>query len=256
MRSLFSAGRWLVFFALVTALSAQPPRSARVDASAPLSRESEGGALKLHESFLARGKAGPIGLLFLGDSITGGWSRAPRIWDDTFGKYQPANFGVDGDTTQNLIWRIEHGELDGIHPKVTVLMIGTNNSGSHSAAQITAACKKIVDLIRSKIPETKILLLGILPRGPWREKGGTPLPFAIIEANWRMAVSAAVNSQLAGFADGRDVRFLDFGERLLGPDGSVADAFFMHDQLHLSVAGYQVWADAMQPLLTEMWAQK
>src|SRR5476651_2648683 len=134
------------------------------DASAAMAKQDDGTFLKLHESFLARGKAAPIGVLFLGDSITNHWRIAPEIWEKYYGKYQPVNFGISGDTTQNVIWRIEHGELDGIHPRVVVLMIGTNNSGSNSAAEIFAADKKIVDLIRARLPTAKVLLLAIFPR--------------------------------------------------------------------------------------------
>jgi beta-glucosidase len=257
MRTRFSACRWLGWLALAPALAAQPdgpPRLLRVDASAPIARDDDLFRSR-HESFLARGKAGPIGLLFLGDSIVAFWSNAPRLWDSAFGQYQPANFGLPGDTTQNLIWRIEHGELDGLHPRVTVLMIGTNNSGSHTAVQIAAAIKKTVDLIRAKIPGTKVLLLAITPRGPWRADGEKASPRSIIEANWRMAAIEAVNVQLGDLADGSSVRCLDLGPRFLGPDGAIAEQL-MPDQLHLSVAGYAVWAEAMKPLLTEMWAQK
>src|SRR6185369_6839502 len=112
-----------------------------------------------HEQFLARAKAGPIGVLFLGDSITEGWAKAPHIWEHYFAKYQPTNFGIGGDQTQHVIWRIENGELDGISPKVVVLMLGTNNSGAHTAAQIAAADRKIVQMIRTRLPGAKILLL-------------------------------------------------------------------------------------------------
>src|SRR3954466_15384342 len=147
--------------AAVTAAAATP---AVVDASAAIPKTGNARFFELHEKFLARGKSGPIGVVFLGDSITEGWGKAPHIWEHYFGKYQPANFGIGGDQTQHVIWRIENGELDGISPKAVVLMIGTNNSASHTGEQIADAIKKTVGLIRAKIPGTKVLLLAILPR--------------------------------------------------------------------------------------------
>lgn len=216
-------------------------QSVHVDASAPIPKNDSGVFLKKHESFLARAKAGPIGLLFLGDSITANWTKAPHIWQAYYEKYQPANFGIGGDTTQNVIWRIENGELDGIHPKVVVFMLGTNNSSSHTADEIFAADKKIVGMIRAKIPETKILLLAIFPRGPRNKESGEE----------RMKVIHDVNTKLASLDDGKAVRFLDIGSVFLGQDGKIPQSL-MPDQLHPSPAGYQLWADAMKPLLDEM----
>lgn len=252
MKKIHSRLVLLSLVALLPAARAQGPAPAiaavarqHTDASAAMPKTDDGTFLKLHESFLARGKAGPIGVLFLGDSITNHWRIAPEIWEKYYGKYQPVNFGISGDTTQNVIWRIEHGELDGIHPRVVVLMIGTNNSGTHTAAEIFAADKKIVDLIRARIPETKLLLLAIFPRGPRTKDGNGP------NSEQRMAVLNPVNRQLATLDDGKQVRYLDLGPKFRGADGKIPDAI-MADQVHPTVAGYQVWADAMQPLLEEM----
>ncbi len=140
--------------ALAQAQPAPAPAAAPVDAAAPIPKTGNARFFELHEKFLARAKAGPIGVLFLGDSITEGWGKAPHIWERYYGKYDPANFGIGGDQTQHVIWRIENGELDGIHPKVVVFMLGTNNTGSHTAAQIAAADRKIVSMIRDRLPET------------------------------------------------------------------------------------------------------
>ncbi|HVW21337.1 MAG TPA: GDSL-type esterase/lipase family protein [Opitutaceae bacterium] len=223
------------------------PGHSHPDASASTEKHDKGQFLKKHESFLARAKAGPIGLLFLGDSITDNWrARAPRLFDEAYGKYQPANFGIGGDTTQNVIWRIDHGELDGIHPKVVVLMLGTNNSASNSAEEIFAADRKLVGLIREKIPQAKVLLLAIFPRGPRQNTNGTPDDSAL-----RMGVIARTNRMLATLDDGRNVRFLDIGAKFLGPDGRIPDAI-MADHLHPTLAGYRIWVEAMQPTLDEM----
>jgi beta-glucosidase len=239
----------LLALTLLVAAHAQAPAAAprpHPDASAATAKKDKGEFVKRHESFLARAQAGPIGLLFLGDSITDNWSHAPEIWKKYYAQYNPANFGIGGDTTQNVIWRIEHGELDGIHPRVVVLMIGTNNAGSNNADEIFAADRKIVGMIRARLPESKILLLAIFPRGSRRNRDGTEDNYAV-----RMAIINAVNPRLATLDDGVNVRFLDIGAKFLGPDGRIPDAI-MSDHLHPTVAGYQIWADAMQPLLTEM----
>jgi len=225
---------------------AAPAAPAHVDASAPIPKKDNGAFVKRHEGFLARAKAGPIGLLFLGDSITDNWSKAPHIWERYYGKFEPANFGIGGDTTQNVVWRIENGELDGIHPKVVVLMLGTNNSASHTAEEIAAADKKIIGMIRAKIPETKVLLLAIFPRGARKNTNGTMDPW-----EKRMEVIRAVNAELAKLDDGVNVRYLDIGKAFLADDGTIPH-IIMPDQLHPNAAGYQLWAEAMQPLLTEM----
>jgi len=243
----------LILGALTAAAPAQnptvPPTAAHphLDASAPMAKADKGQFLQRHESFLARAKAGPIGLLFLGDSIIDNWrNRAPQLWDEAYGKYQPANFGIGGDTTQNVIWRIDHGELDGIHPRVVVLMIGTNNSASNTADEIFAADQKIVRLIRAKIPETKVLLLAIFPRGPRKNTNGSTDNYVL-----RMSVITPVNQRLATLDDGQNVRYLDIGPKFLGPDGQIPDAI-MSDHLHPTLAGYYIWVAAMQPLLDEM----
>lgn len=203
---------------------------------------------ELHESFLARAKAGPIGMVFLGDSITYGWTKHPEVWEKYFGKYQPANFGIGSDRTQNVLWRIENGELDGISPRVAVLMIGTNNSGANTADEILAGQRKIVRLIREKLPRTKVLVLAIFPRGPrhFDAKG-----VARDDGVTRMRVIDEVNKGLASFDDGRNVRVLNINHVFRDSDGRLPDSV-MPDQLHLSEEGYVRWAEAMSPLLAEM----
>ena len=138
-------------------------------ASEPHAKDGNALFFQMHESFLARGKSGPIGLLFLGDSITARWTEAPEVWKAHFGRYEPADFGIGGDSTHHVIWRIEHGELDGIHPAVVVLLLGTNNTIHFSGQEIAAADAKIVRLIREKIPGVKVLVLAIFPQGGAQE---------------------------------------------------------------------------------------
>jgi beta-glucosidase len=229
------------------AVVAPPP----VDASVGAPKAGNERFFQMHESFLARGQAGPVGLLFLGDSITEGWRKAPHIWEHYFGAYQPANFGIGGDQTQHVIWRIEQGELDGISPKVVVLMIGTNNSAKHTGEEIAAANRRIIELIRAKLPATKVLLLAILPRDARRNADGLITEAAIADAATRVAANDRANALLAKLDDGVNVRFLNTNAVFLGRDGRIPWTI-MPDQLHPTAAGYQLWAEAMTPLLKDM----
>lgn len=192
-----------------------------------------------HDRFVATAKAGTAGLVFLGDSITAGWGSQPKIWEAAFGAYKPVNFGIGGDRTQHVLWRITNGELDGIHPKAVVLMIGTNNTGSNPAEGIAKGVTAIVETIRAKQPQAKILLLAVFPRG---EKASP---------NAARDKIKQVNAIIAKLDDGKNVFFLDIGDKFLQPDGSLTKEI-MPDFLHLSAAGYQIWADAIGPKLAEL----
>src|SRR5262249_38628661 len=145
-----------------------------------------------HEGFVKKAKAGGIDLLFMGDSITDNWrSKGSNVWAKFYGERHAANFGIGGDRTQHVLWRIENGELDGIEPKVIVLMIGTNNSKSDSPDQISAAIEKIVGEMRTKCPKSRILLLAIFPR---QRAGDTPEQMETIHK---------VNERIAKLDDGK-----------------------------------------------------
>jgi lysophospholipase L1-like esterase len=232
------------------AVAPAAPAPAIVDASAPIPKTGNARFFELHEAFLARTKSGPIGVLFLGDSITEGWGRAPHVWEHYFGKYQPANFGIGGDQTQHVIWRIENGELEGINPKAVVLMIGTNNSGAHTGEQIAAGVKKIIDLIRAKLPQTKVLLFAIFPRDARRNPDGLITDAAIADAAKRVAANDRANALLAKLDDGTNVRFFNINSVFLGRDGRIPWTI-MPDQLHPTAAGYQLWAEALEKPLAE-----
>lgn len=199
------------------------------------------GFLAAHEKFVAQAKEGKARLVFLGDSITAGWGRQPAIWDKAFGQYDPVNFGIGGDRTQHVLWRIENGELEVIKPQAVVLMIGTNNSGTDSAEDIAKGITAIVDTIKTKQPQAKILLLAVFPRGekPTGKLGA---------ANEKLK---QVNATIAKLDDGKTVHFLDIGGKFPVIDGNLsADA--MPDFLHLSESGYQIWADAIGEKLAEL----
>ncbi len=199
----------------------------------------QAGFIKSHENFLKVAQKGDTGLLFLGDSITAGWNGHKAIWEKAFGEYKPANFGIGGDRTQHVLWRIENGELEVHKPKAVVLMIGTNNSGSDESEGTARGVTKIVETIRAKLPQTKILLLAIFPRG------ATPAN------NPGRAKNDKVNSIIAKLHDGKTVHYLDIGEKFLQPDGTLTKEI-MPDLLHLSSKGYQIWADAITPKLAEL----
>ena len=212
------------------------------DVAAPKFRDGEpdGGFIKSHERFVAIAKAGGVDLLFLGDSITAGWGGAKEIWEKAFGAYKPANFGIGGDRTQHVLWRITNGELDGIKPKVAVVMIGTNNSGSDDAPGIAQGVTKIVQTIHEKSPATKVLLLAVFPRGS--------KPDGAFNASHEKLKQ--VNATLAKLDDGKSTFYLDIGEKFL--TNGALKAEIMPDFLHLSKAGYQIWADAITPKLAEL----
>ncbi|HWA10012.1 MAG TPA: GDSL-type esterase/lipase family protein [Opitutaceae bacterium] len=202
---------------------------------------------KMHQDFLEIARKGDIDLLFLGDSITDFWrSRGKEVWDKNYGAMKAANFGISADRTQHVLWRLNNGEVDGIKPKVVVLMIGTNNTGVESdgsprntTAEAIEGVTKVVQTLRAKLPESKILLLAIFPRAD--PKGPPPGSTQIQD----------VNAAIAKLDDGKFIRFLDIGPRLLGPDGKVSKDI-QPDLLHPSAKGYEIWADAIRQPLAEM----
>jgi lysophospholipase L1-like esterase len=226
---------WLLLLALTQAEPATTP--------APRTKEYPWMAVarwnQMHEGFLKRAKEGKIDLLFLGDSITEGWGNN-SVWQKTYAPLNAANFGIGGDMTQNVLWRILNGEIEGISPKVTVLMIGTNNFGleGHQPDAVVKGISTIVQTLRKKLPATKILLLGIFPRD---EKPNTESRKKIQK----------VNEQIAGLDDKKTVRYLDIGAKFTGADGTISKEV-MPDFLHLSEKGYQIWADAIDPLLKQL----
>jgi len=204
------------------------------------------GWIARHNSFVAEAKKGGVDILFVGDSITDFWrNRGSNVWNAVYAPQHAANFGINGDRTQHVLWRIDHGELDGIHPKVVVLMIGTNNTGKerdkktprNTPDQVIAGVTAVVNDIRAKLPDSKILLLAIFPRGD-----GGPEQQAQIDE---------INPAIARLADGRMVKFLDIGSKFLDSEGKVSEAV-MPGLLHPNAKGYQIWADAMNPTLDEM----
>jgi hypothetical protein len=220
-------------------------------AIAPKPRDA--GWMKRHESFNSISKKGEAQLVFLGDSITQGWGgNGKEVWAKTWAPHKAANFGIGGDRTEHVIWRLQNGNFDGLKPKLIVLMIGTNNTGhqgrpaaEHNNAvynsppeQTAAGVKMILDILAKKMPETKVLMLAIFPRGATPED-------AMRKQN------VATNQLLAALAGGKKVTFKDIGTTFLQPDGTLPKDI-MPDLLHLNAKGYQMWADAIEPMVKEL----
>jgi lysophospholipase L1-like esterase len=184
-------------------------------------------------------------LLFIGDSITQGWEAngAKDVWAKFYAKRKAVNLGIGGDRTQHVLWRLINAPLDGVKPKAAVVMIGTNNSNSedNTPGQIVDGVAAIIAKLRERLPNTKILLLGIFPRS----ENFTPQRGKLTQ----------INQVLAKLDDGKNVHYLDIGHRFLTNDGILL-ADIMPDYLHLSPKGYQMWADAIEPKLAELLGEK
>jgi beta-glucosidase len=178
-------------------------------------------------------------VICLGDSITREWADHRALWAARVTRRPTAFFAIDGDTTCNLLWRIDHGELDGPPPRLVVVLVGTNNRLEHpDAADIADGIRAVVERVRAKVPTAKVLLLGVLPHG--RAADGES-----------RRLIADVNDRIAGLADGANVVYRDFGGRLLDPDGTLSEAV-SHDGTHLTRAGYERWANALGPVVREL----
>lgn len=211
------------------------------DAVKPVPRQ--GGWLKRHESFNKRVAQGECDLIFIGDSITQGWEGAGKeVWEKFYSKRNTVNLGIGGDRTQHVIWRLDNGNLYRIQPKAAVIMIGTNNSGNNSPQQIAEGVGVIVNQLRTKLPETKILLLAVFPRGADKN-------------DKRRLVNEATNEIISKLDDGEHVHYLDIGPKFLEDDG-VLTREIMPDLLHLSPEGYTIWAESIEDKLAALLGEK
>jgi len=198
-----------------------------------------------HEGFLDIAKTGNIELLFVGDSITD-WFANPRgqvatggeVWKASFGSMKPADFGIAGDTTQGVLWRMQNGELEGFKAKLIVLMLGTNNINRNPNTEIIDGDRLIIEEFKKRQPQAKVLLLGIFPRNA---DPANPLRATIKE----------INAQLARLADNKQVFYMDIGDKFLTADGTLTTEI-MADGLHPTAKGYQVWADAILPTVKNL----
>jgi lysophospholipase L1-like esterase len=260
-----------LFFLAAAQLHAQDTATATKQNSATTPIFHSGTTAK-HDKINARAKEGDVDLLFLGDSITEGWAgRGKSVWEKYYGNRKAMNAGVGGDRTQHVLWRLDNGNIDGIHPKLTVIMIGTNNSNGNdnTAEEIADGIKAIVKEVHEKLPETKILLLDIFPRGPTTDEqltkiitrngqrevdpGELPAKIAAARENtMKQREKNAKASQLASeIADNNMIFYMDIGQKFFDADGTLSPNI-MPDYLHPNDKGYEIWAEAIEPKVVEL----
>jgi len=204
-----------------------------------------------HEELLQKAKTGRIDIYFEGDSITRRWGTSDEQykeflanWRESFFGWNAGNFGWGGDKTQNILWRLENGELDNVRPKVIVLLAGTNNVGNSSpeandprAEEISRGIKTILNVLREKAPNATIILMGIFPRN---------------DNMALMPIINDINQRIARFADGKKIRYLNINNKLADKNDKLFEGMTNRDGLHLEIKGYQVWGNALKPIFTEL----
>ncbi len=198
-----------------------------------------------HQAKLDQIKAdADIDLVLLGDSITHGWEGSGKtVFDEFFAKRKPLNIGFSGDRTEHVLWRLDHGAIDGISPKLVVMMIGTNNTGHRQDKPENTALgiSLILAQLQRKLPEAKILVLGVFPRD------------ATVDGKLRK-INDKVNQIIAQMADNKDVFYLNINDKFLEADGALSKEV-MPDLLHPQEQGYKLWADAIEPLVSKLMGQ-
>jgi lysophospholipase L1-like esterase len=238
-----------VLLLLVAGVSSSLCQRALADSTdRPVPRKDANSRLA-HKQRLETLKKGRIDLYVVGDSITRRWRATdyPKFlakWKANFFGWNAANFGWGGDTTQNILWRLQNGELDGVNPKVIVLLAGTNNLGNARASDakveaIVKGIKALLDTMRKKAPRATIIVMGILVRNDG------PKPTAVMPAINK------INERITRLADGKSIRYLNINDKLADRHGKLFKGMTT-DRLHLSERGYQVWADGLKPLLKEL----
>lgn len=203
----------------------------------------DGGWLTRHFGFNQRARQGDSDLVLIGDSITHGWEGAGKdVWAKYYAPRKAVNLGISGDRTEHVLWRLDDGNLKGINPKLAVIMIGTNNSGSNTSEEIAAGVEGIVKKLIEQRPEIKVLVLGIFPRGEKPDDA-------------KRQVNMKANEIISKLDDGKQVFYLDIGPKFLQADGTLTKEI-MPDLLHLSPQGYQIWADSIEPKVAELLGEK
>lgn len=192
-----------------------------------------------HDQINERAQKGSIDILFIGDSITHFWETTGRsVWDKYYAHRNAANFGIFSDRTEQLLWRLTNENLDNIYPKIIVLLIGTNNTLFISAEGIKDGISEVLQVLRNRLSQSKIILMAILPRG---KNPGTMIRRKIEK----------VNAMIQPLADNKQIYFFDLSDQLLTKDGHISKEV-MYDYLHLTEAAYESWAKTMEPLLLRL----
>lgn len=238
---------WLTLWALLGFLGR--PLASGVPADQPVARTDKN-SITAHAQLLEKAHKGGIDIYFEGDSIVRRWGATdyPQLlanWNKNFHGWNAADFGWGADALQNILWRLEHGELDGVNPKVVVLMAGTNNIGDKNATgsgeerteDILKGFKAILRVIQAKAPGAVIILTAIFPRND--NTAYVPLIFKVDE-------------RLSRLADGKKIVFLNINDKLADKDGKLYEGLMMNDHIHPLPKGYQVWGEALKPILTRL----
>ena len=234
----------------VPATNAAPPRPGRGFGPAAVDQPSprtDRNSQLAHQQLVEKAKKGGIDIYFEGDSITRRWGTSDAAykqmlenWTTNFFGWNAADFGWGADAIPNILWRLENGELDGVNPKIIVILAGINNiqSGLNDAqtAGVERGLRKIVDICQEKAPNAVIVLTAIFPRND--NMSAVPTIFKIDE-------------DMAKWADGKKIRFLNVNDKLADKDGRQFPGLFV-DRLHPTVKGYQIWADGLKPIFTEI----
>ncbi len=210
-------------------------------AAVPTDRMTNEWWAKRHEAKLADPARAGCRLLFLGDSITQGWEGPGKaVWDRYYAHRAPFNLGFSGDRTEHVLWRLDHGEIDGMSPELVILMLGTNNTGHRKDPpdHTTEGMKLILDRLTRRLPQAKVLLLAVFPREA-RPDGEL------------RRINDALNERLKALADGERVIFVDINAKFLAPDGSLPTEI-MPDFLHPKEQGYAIWAAAIEPWVSRI----
>jgi lysophospholipase L1-like esterase len=240
----------VLFGATLLMLVGQLGRSsgAQIPADQPVAR-TDANSKKAHAQLLEKARKGGIDVYFEGDSIVRRWGATdyPELlanWNSNFHGWNAADFGWGADTLQNILWRLDNGELDGVHPKVVVLLAGTNNVGNilqpggedEETQDILKGFKSVLNAIRAKAPEAVIIVTGIFPRND---------NMAVVPLIYR------IDQELSKLADGKIILFLDVDDQLADKNGKLFDGM-SRDHIHPTVKGYQVWANGLKPILTRL----
>lgn len=206
-------------------------------ATTPVSKDSPKW-LQRHEEINRDVGKGDVNLLWIGDSIVENWKdRGRSTWDKYYAHRGAANLGIGGDRTEHLLWRMDHGNIDGVSPKLAIVMMGQNNGGTNTAEEIAEGVTAIVTKLRTKLPETRILLLGIFFRGE--------------HPNEEQKRLTQVNETISHLADGKSVFYMNINSIFLLPDGSIP-ATLMPDFEHPSAEGHKLWAETIEPKVSEL----
>ena len=220
-------------------------------AVAPVTRPNKEWWMSRHQGVLDRNQEGNVNLIFIGDSITHGWEKKGKeIWKQDYEPLGAVNMGFGGDRTQHVLWRLEHGEMDGISPKLAVIMIGTNNSNGtdNTPEEIADGIKAIVCKLRTGLPQTKVLILAIFPRGSGEQRKDKTQD-ATFNPQWDK--NAQASEMASKMADGKMIFYLDINKVFLDEAGTLTRKV-MPDLLHPNTKGYQLWAEAINPTIQKL----